>query len=93
MTVPGRQDNSKSSTPDQKLLQLAASKRSFAQWIGSAKLPSGEVSLEKTAGILNRSSRKLADQGQSFGVLLNEARSPISALRSVLPDSAVCRCE
>jgi AraC-like DNA-binding protein len=46
------------------------------------ELPSGEVSLEKTAGTLNMSSRslarKLADQGQSFKALLNEVRRELA---------------
>ena len=46
------------------------------------ELPSGEVSLEKTAAMLNMSgrnlARKLADQGQSFKGLLTEVRRELA---------------
>ena len=46
------------------------------------ELPSGEVSLERTAELLNMSSRnlarKLADQGQSFKALLSEVRRELA---------------
>jgi AraC-like DNA-binding protein len=46
------------------------------------ELPSGEVSLEKTAAMLNMSgrnlARKLADQGQSFKGLLGEVRRELA---------------
>jgi AraC-like DNA-binding protein len=46
------------------------------------ELPSGEISLERTADMLNMSSRtlarKLADQGESFKSLLNEVRRELA---------------